>query len=335
MRRPRFLCTGIHWMRLLACLFPGALMLPTGSVHAEDYPSRPITMVVPFAPGGIADITGRPLAASLAKILGQPLVIENRAGAGGAIGMAYAAHQPADGYTILMALSSIVIIPESDRVSGRKPSYQLSDFTPVALISADPTVLLVGSDSPWHSVAELIADAKAHPDRISYSSSGVYGTTHTALAMFAQAADISLLHVPYKGGGPAMTALLTGEVGITAQAPGVAEPYVKSGKARVLASWAGARTANLPSVPTLRELGVDAEFYIWAGVFLPAATPPQIVARLREASRKAATEDPDFQRAMAAMNAPIAYRDGADFDRFIERDAARLGRVVQRMGKLE
>jgi tripartite-type tricarboxylate transporter receptor subunit TctC len=318
--------------RLLAAL---ALALSAGVALAQGYPSRPITMVVPFAPGGIADITGRPLAASMAKSLGQSIVVDNRAGAGGAVGMASAARSPADGYTVLMALSSIVIIPEADKVNERKPQYQVADFAPIALISADPTVLLVPADSPWKTLQELIADAKARPGKISYSSSGVYGTTHTALEMFAQAAGIKLLHVPYKGGGPAMTALLTREVDITAQAPGVGDPHVKAGKVRVLASWGGTRLPSIANVPTMKELGLDAEFYIWSGLFAPAATPPDVLARLREAARKAAREDPDFAKAMAGMNTPISFREGADFQAFIDADAARLARVIRAMGKVE
>jgi tripartite-type tricarboxylate transporter receptor subunit TctC len=312
-----------------------ALALAAGAAAAQGYPSRPITMVVPFAPGGIADITGRPLAASMSKSLGQSIVVDNRAGAGGAVGMAHVARAPADGYTILMALSSIVIIPEAEKVNERKPQYQVSDFAPVALISADPTVLLVPADSPWKTLGDLIADAKARPGKISYSSSGVYGTTHTAFEMFAQAAGIRLLHVPYKGGGPAMTALLTGEVNITAQAPGVGDPHVKAGKVRVLASWGGSRLPSIPTVPTMKELGVDAEFYIWSGLFAPAGTPPDVVAKLREAARKAARDDPDFAKAMAGMNTPISFKEGADFQAFIDADAARLAKVIRAMGKVE
>lgn len=312
-----------------------AIALAATLVHAQGFPTRPISMVVPFAPGGIADITGRPLAASMGKTLGQQVIVENKAGAGGAVGMAFAAKQPGDGYTVLMALSSIVIIPEADKVNERKPAYQVADFAPIALISADPTVLLVPADSPWKTLGDLIADAKARPGKISYSSSGVYGTTHTALEMFAQAAGIKLLHVPYKGGGPAMTALLTKEVDITAQAPGVGDPHVKAGKVRVLASWGGTRLPSIANVPTMKELGVDAEFYIWSGLFAPAGTPPDVLAKLREAARKAAREDPDFAKAMAGMNTPISFREGADFQAFIEQDAARLAKVIRAMGKVE
>lgn len=322
-------------MRLFRICAGVVLALASLAATAQDFPTRPVTMVVPFPPGGIADITGRPLAVSMSKTLGQPIVVENKAGAGGAVGMAHAAKQPADGYTVLMALSSIVIIPEADKVNERKPAYQMSDFAPIALISADPTVLLVPADSPWKTLADLIADAKAQPGKISYSSSGVYGTTHTAFEMFAQAAGIKLLHVPYKGGGPAMTALLTGEVNITAQSPGVADPHVKSGKARVLASWGGTRLPSLANVPTMKELGVDAEFYIWSGLFAPAGTPPAVLAKLREAARAAAKQDPDFARAMTGMNTPIAFREGADFQAFVDGDSQRLAKVIRAMGKTE
>ena len=319
-------------IRLVAGL---ALSLAASFAAAQGYPTRPITMVVPFAPGGIADVTGRPLAASMSKTLGQPILVENKAGAGGALGMAAVARAPADGYTILMALSSIVIIPEAEKFNDRKPQYQVADFVPIALISADPTVLLVPADSPWKTLGELIADAKKNPGKISYSSSGVYGTTHTALEMFAQAAGIKLLHVPYKGGGPAMTALLTGEVNITAQAPGVGDPHVRGGKVRVLASWGATRLPSIANVPTMKELGVDAEFYIWSGLFAPVGTPPAVVDKLRDAARRAARQDPDFERAMSGMNTPIAYKEGAEFQAFIDADAARLGKVIRAMGKVE
>src|ERR1700741_2241549 len=171
------------------------------------YPSKPITMIVPFPPGGVADIVGRPLAAQMEKVLKQPVVGTNRTGAGGAVGMAAAAKSAPDGYTILMALSSISIFPVSDRIMGRAPAYEMKDFAPVALITADPTVLVVGADSPWTNLKEFVASAKTYPEKINYSSSGVYGTLHVAMEMFANAAGVKLFHVPYQGGGPALASL--------------------------------------------------------------------------------------------------------------------------------
>lgn len=320
----------------LACLLGAALAMTLASsiTPAQPYPNKPITMVVPFPPGGIADLTGRVLAPVMSNILGQNIIIENRAGAGGAVGMAHLAKQKADGYTLMTALSSIVIIPASDAVSGRAPLYQMADFTPIALVSADPTVLLVPANSPWKTLDDLIKDAKASPGKISYSSSGIYGTTHTATEMLAQAAGVQFLHVPYKGGGPAMTALLAGEVAVTVQSPGVANPHVKAGKVRMLASWGATRLPAIAEVPTMKEHGYDVEFTIWAALFAPAGLPPDVLAKVRGAARQA-MQDSKFRASMNAMNTPITYLEGAEFDHFIAQDAKRLGEVVKRMGKLE
>jgi tripartite-type tricarboxylate transporter receptor subunit TctC len=316
---------------VLAALAAAAAALPA---HAQQYPNRPITMIVPFPPGGIADITGRPLAVSMSKVLGQPVVIENKAGAGGAVGHAFVAKAKPDGYTIMTALSSIAVIPEADKVNGRPSTYQMSDFTPIALISADPTILLVPAGAPWKTLKELIDDARSRPGKISYASSGVYGTIHTCFEMLAQAADVKLLHVPYKGGGPAMTALLAGETNLGAQSPGVSDPHIKSGKIRVLGSWAGARTASLPDVPTMKEQGFDVEFYNWAGVFAPAGLPPEVRERLTAAVRQSA-QDPEFVKALTNVNTPVNYKEGKDFDVFLDTDTRRLAAVVQKMGKTE
>jgi tripartite-type tricarboxylate transporter receptor subunit TctC len=304
------------------------------SAQAQPFPNRPITVIVPFPPGGIADITGRPLAVSMAKHFGQPVVVENKAGAGGAVGHAFVAKAKPDGYTIMTALSSIVVIPEADKVNGRPSTYQMSDFTPIALVSADPTILLVPADSPWKTLKDLIDDARSRPGKISYASSGVYGTIHTCFEMLAQAANVKFLHVPYKGGAPAMTALLAGETNLGAQSPGVANPHLKSGRIRTLGSWAGARTAALPDVPTMREQGVDVEFYIWAGVFTPAGLPADVRERITAAVRQSA-QDPEFVKALANVNTPVNYKEGRDFDQFLDADTKRLAAVVQKMGKTE
>jgi tripartite-type tricarboxylate transporter receptor subunit TctC len=234
----------------------------------------------------------------------------------------------------MTALSSIVVIPEADKVNGRPSTYQMSEFAPIALVSADPTILLVSADAPWKTLKELIDDARSRPGKISYASSGVYGTIHTCFEMLAQAADVKFLHVPYKGGGPAMVALLAGETNLGAQSPGVSSPHIKAGKIRVLGSWAATRTAALPDVPTMKEQGFDVEFYIWAGVFAPAGLPSDVAARIRTAVRQG-VQDPEFKTAMAGINTPINFLEGADFDRFLETDTRRLAAVVQKMGKTE
>jgi tripartite-type tricarboxylate transporter receptor subunit TctC len=322
-------------MRSIAALLLAlAAVMTPGAAQAQSYPNRSITIIVPFPPGGIADITGRPFAAVMSRLVGQPVIIENKAGAGGAVGHAYAARAKPDGYTLMMALSSIVIIPVADEVNGRQPTYKMSDFEPIALVSADPTVLMVPADSPWKTMKDLVAEAKANPGKISYSSSGIYGTTHTATEMLAQAAGIRLLHVPYNGGGPAMKAALANEVRFTIQSPGVADPHVKSRRMRLLGSWGGKRVPSLPDVPTMKEQGYDAEFYIWAALFAPAGIPQEVATKLRQVSRQVAQE-PEFRRAMDGMNTPIDYRDGADFQAFLDADGRRLAQVIRRMGKTQ
>ncbi len=305
------------------------------AASAQDvYPSKPVTMVNPFPPGGVADIVGRPLAALMEKTLKQPVVMVNRPGAGGAVGMASVAKAPADGYTILMGLSSISIFPVSDRINGKAPAYELKDFAPIALVTADPTVLVVRTDSPYKTLRDFVDAAKANPGKINYSSSGVYGTLHVAMEIFASAAGIKLFHVPYQGGGPAVTALLGGQVEALASGPAAAIGQIKGGKMRALASWSTERLKLLPEIPTFRELGYDAEFYIWTGVFAPAATPGPIVAKLREVVREAATSA-EFKAAMEKVSTPVSYLDAPEFRKYWERDAARLKIALEKIGKVE
>jgi tripartite-type tricarboxylate transporter receptor subunit TctC len=312
---------------LFACLLAAA-------ARAQPYPSKPITMIVPFPPGGVADIVGRPLAAQMEKSLKQPVVVTNRTGAGGAVGMAAVAKSAPDGYTILMGLSSISIFPVSDRIMGRTPAYEMKDFAPIALITADPTVLVVGADSPWKTLQEFVASAKAYPGKINYSSSGVYGTLHVAMEIFAHAAGIKLFHVPYQGGGPAVTALLGGQVHALASGPAAAIGQIKAGKMRALASWSTERLPLLPEIPTFKELGYDAEFYIWSGVFAPAATPAPVIDRLRVAVREAATSA-EFKSTMEKVSTPVSYLDAPAFRSYWERDAARLKAALEKIGRVE
>jgi tripartite-type tricarboxylate transporter receptor subunit TctC len=311
-----------------------ALVFVAATALAQPYPSKPITMVVPFPPGGVADIVGRPLAAQMEKTLKQPVVVVNRTGAGGAVGMASVAKAAPDGYTILMGLSSISIFPVSDRINGRQPAYELKDFAPVALITADPTVLIVGADSPWTTLKEFVASAKAYPGKINYSSSGVYGTLHVAMEIFANAAGIQLFHVPYQGGGPALTALLGGQVHALASGPAPAVGQIKAGKVRALASWSSERLALLPEIPTFKELGYDAEFYIWSGVFAPAPVPTPVLDRLRLAVREAATSE-EFKGVMEKVQTPVHYLDAPAFRTYWEKDAARLKVALEKIGKIE
>jgi tripartite-type tricarboxylate transporter receptor subunit TctC len=263
------------------------------------------------------------------------VLVVNRPGAGGAVGTTSVAKAAPDGYTILMSLSSISIFPVSDPMNGRPVPYQLSDFAPIALVTADPTILVVAADVPYKTIQEFIAAAKAYPGQMNYSSSGTYGTLHVAMEMFANAAGIKMFHIPYQGGGPAVTALLGGQVHALASGPAAVVGQIKGGKMRALAGWGDKRLASMPDLPTFKELGYkDVEFYIWSGVFVPAATPVPVQAKLREAVRAAAS-DPQFVGAMTKAETPIQYLDAPQFREFLARDAARLKVAVEKIGRVD
>ncbi len=304
------------------------------SAALAQYPDRTITMVVPFPPGGVADTVARPMAEAMSRDLKQSVVIENKAGAGGAIGMAHAAKAKPDGYTVLMALSSYTVLPEADKVLGRTPQYQLADLKPVARVTADPTVLAVRAESPWKTYAEFIAAARAAPGKITFGSSGNYGTMHMPMAMLALSQGVQMTHVPYTGAGPAIVGLLGGQVDALSTGPASIVQHVKAGKVRVLAHWGDGRLASLPDVPSLKELGVPVEYAQWSGIFVPAGTPEPVVARLREAA-KAAANDERVKQVLGTAGSPILYMDAPEFQRYVDADAAKMSDVVKKVGKLE
>ena len=318
-------------VRSIAAVCLAALIF---AAWAQDYPNRPITLIVPFPPGGVADNVARPVALALGKQLGQPVIIENKQGAGGGIGMAQVARAKPDGYTLLLALSSISIIPEADKVLGRTPLFTLDQLTPVARFTADPVVLAVRAESPWKTYAEFIAYAKANPKKINYGSSGNYGTMHVPMEMLGSATGASFTHVPFTGAAPSVTALLGGSLDAVASGPSTVVQHVKAGKLRVLANWGPERHPALPGVPTLRELGVAVEFAQWAGLFAPGGTPEPVLAALRRAARDM-QDDAAFKQTFVTLQTPLAYLDAPAFHTYWDIDAKKMAEVVQRIGKVE
>jgi tripartite-type tricarboxylate transporter receptor subunit TctC len=310
-----------------------ALLVPLAFAQS-DYPNKSITMVVPFPPGGVADITGRPAAEAMGRFLKQPVVVENKAGAGGGVGMAYVAKAKPDGYTVLLALSSISVIPEADKILGRDPMYGFDQLVPVARFTADPTVLAVRADGPYKTVKDLIEAAQKSPKAIPYGSSGNYGTMHVPMEMLSQSAGVKMLHVPFTGAGPAIVALLGGQVDALSTGPSTVIGHAKAGKIRILATWGDSRHPALPDVPTLKELGYDAQYSQWTGLFVPAGTPEPVIAKLREAARFAA-DDAVFKSALAKVETPIQYLDQAQFRAFWDRDVAKMSDVVKKIGRVE
>lgn len=300
----------------------------------EAFPSRPITMVVPFPPGGVADTVGRPMAEAMGRILKQSVVVENRAGAGGGIGFAHVAKARPDGYTILMALSSVSVIPEADRILGKAPSYELNQLKPIARITADPTVLVVRAETPWKTYKDFVAEMRKNPTKFNYGSSGNYGTMHVPMEQLKAAEKFAITHIPYTGAGPAVIGLLGGQVDALATGPASVVSHIKSGKVRALAHWGEGRLAALPDVPSFKELGIAAEFAQWSGIFVPANTPDDIVAKLRDAVRQAANDE-KVRQIISNSGSPIQFLDAPEFGRYVDTDAKKLAEVVKRIGKVQ
>ena len=321
-------------LRFTAALALALLAAPLAAQSQSDYPNRPVTMVVPFPPGGVADITARPAAEAMGRFLKQAVVVENKAGAGGGVGHQHVARAKPDGYTVLLALSSISILPWADQVLGRDTMYQLDQLVPVARFTADPTVLAVRADAPYQSVKDLVEASRKAPGTIPYGSSGNYGTMHVPMEMLAGAAGTKMLHVPFTGAGPAIIALLGGQVQALSTGPSSVMGHVKGGKVRVLASWGESRHPALPDVPTLKELGYDAQFTQWTGLFVPAGTPEPVIAKLREAARFV-VQDEAFKAALAKVGTPVQYLDQPQFRAFYESESRTLGEAVRRIGKVE
>ena len=315
--------------------FASVLLAGVFGVHAQEtFPTRAITLIVPFPPGGVAEITGRPTAMAMEKILKQPLALVNRPGAGGAVGNAAVANAKPDGYTLLMALSSISVIPAADQLFDRKPAYSIDQFATIALISADPTILVSHPSLPVKNIKELVALARARQGQMSFSSSGIYGALHMPMEMFLHHYKLKMRHVPTTGGGPAITTLLGGHVEMTAGGPAAITAHVKSGKLRPHVSWGAKRHENYPDVPTFKEQGADIEYYIWSGLMAPRATPEPVLKVLRDTVRKA-VDDADFKTAMARVNSPIQYMDAPEFAKYWDADAKRLAAVVKVVGKVD
>jgi tripartite-type tricarboxylate transporter receptor subunit TctC len=313
----------------------GTFLLPRLAQAQAAWPSQNLKMVVPFPPGGQGDLAARPIAKAFERILGKAVVVDNRGGAGGALGNAAVARGANDGHTLLMTLSSLAVLPEADRIMGRTPQYETAELIPIARVLADPTLLAVHADTPWKTVADLVADARRSPGQIPYGSSGPYGTLHVSMEMFTTSAGIKLNHVPYRGAGPALNDLLSGQIKALASAPGVLKQQAEAGKIRVLANFGAERVPAFPDVPTFRELGFsDVEFYIWGGLFVPRATPPDVVTLLRNAMRDAMA-DPETRRTFEAAGSPPAYLDQPEFASFVERDSTRLIAAVRKIGRVD
>jgi len=312
-----------------------AALLARPALAQDAYPSRAITIINPFPPGGASEVVTRPLAAVMEPIIKQPVVLETKAGAAGAVGAQAVASARPDGYTLLSHITSISGFAEVDRLFGRQPKFTNADFIPLARFVADPCVIVVNDQQPYKTLKELIDDAKKRPDELIYSSSGLYGALHIPTALFAKAAgDLKLRHLPTAGGGPALTALLGNNAQILVSSVSASLAQIKAGKARPLALFGGQRSKALPDVPTMKELGYDVEYYLWVGMFAPKGTPENVITYLREALNKAAHTD-QYKTALTNLGQELDYMDQADFAKFWAADAKRIEDAVRQIGRVD
>jgi tripartite-type tricarboxylate transporter receptor subunit TctC len=311
-----------------------AALLPAVARAQEAYPSRPITILNAFPPGGANDLVTRPLASALEPIFKQPVVVETKAGAAGAVGAQVAATSRPDGYTLLSHNNGLSGYAEVDKLFGRAPKTTRADFIPLARLSADPVLLVVNPQQSWKTLEEFVADAKKQPDKIVYSSGGFYGASHLPVAMIEHAADIKgMRHLPTAGGGPAITAVLGNNAQMTTQTVQATLSHIKAGKLRALASYGAERSKALPDVPTMKEKGFDLVYYLWVGLFAPKGTPAPVVSTLTGAIDKAAASD-TFTSAVANIGLEPGYQPAAAFAKFWDEDARLAEDTIRRIGKL-
>jgi tripartite-type tricarboxylate transporter receptor subunit TctC len=297
---------------------------------AQGYPNRPIRLVVGFAPGGAADTVARAYSDNLSRILGQPVVIENRAGAGSSIAADNVAHSPPDGYSVLIASpASISVNP----ALNPKLNYKPGDLAPVTKVSSSPLILVVNPSTGINSVKELVTAAKKDPGKLNYATSGVGSAPHFGAVLFSQATGIHMEHVPFKGGSPAVVSVVAGDTQVTFATPPSVLPMVKGGRLRALAVTSRERSPLMPDIPGMEEAGFpDYALSFWYGFFVPAGTPPEIIWKLYEATA-AAAQRPEVKAALAREGTEVALsKSPNDFAAFLTEDAKFWVKLVKDSG---
>lgn len=314
---------GLQALVLLLAAVAGA------GTWAQDYPNRAVKLIVPFPPGGGTDILARPIAQKLSELWGQPVVVDNRGGAGGNLGTKLAAEAPPDGYTLILGVQGTHAVNQS---LYSNPGFDATrDFAAITQIANTPNILVVHPSVPATSVSQLIALARQKPGGLNYATPGNGTPSHLATEMFKTMADVNLVHVPYKGSGPALTDMLGGQTQLwIANAP-VVLPHIKTGKLRALATTSAKRPAIAPDVPTLAEAGLkDYEADTWYGLFAPARTPPAVLDRIHADIVKVLNL-PEIRETFAAQGAEIVANSQAEFTRKVREDVAKWRKVVQQL----
>lgn len=319
-----------HLSRRLFAVSACLTLLGSVAHAAEDaakFPSKPMTLIVPYAPGGSSDTRARQLGAKMSAVLGQPVIVENKAGAGGNIGTDAIAKAAPDGYTF--GMGNFAPLSVNKALMAKMPFDAERDLLPIVLIERGPLVLVVNEKSPFKSFNDLVAYGKANPDKINYASAGTGGAYHLAGELLSQATGVPMVHIPYKGGGPATTDLLAGQVSFMFDMAPAVTPFIKDHKMRALAVAHESRLPQLPDVPTLNELGLkDMAMSNWFGLVAPKGTPPAIIAKLNDAANKA-LKDPDVVKAIVGPGNVIGGGTPDQFTTFVGHERARWSKVVK------
>ena len=306
----------------------GMLLALTTAVAAQDYPTKPVRLIVPFPPGGSNDVVGRMIATQLSERLGKQVVVDNRGGAGGVIGTEITANAPKDGYTLQVISLAHAVNPWLYKL----PYDPIKSFTPISILASGPNVLAINPSLPVNSVKELVALAKQKPGELQYASAGVGSFQHLGGELFKLEAGVDMLHVPFKGGGPAMIDVIGGHTKLLFSSLVQTTPHIRSGKLKPLGTGGSKRNAVLPDVPTIAEAGVPGyEAVNWWGVVAPAGTPEPVIARLHEAIREVQTSA-DVQKQFSSEGAEIVQMSSPEFAAFIEKEMKKWERVVKQGG---
>jgi tripartite-type tricarboxylate transporter receptor subunit TctC len=314
----------------LAAGLASLLLSAAAAAQADAYPSRPVRLVVPYAPGGVSDITGRIVAQKMTELLGQSVVVENRAGAGGMVGTGSVARSAPDGYTIVLSsLSAYAIGPRLVKAPLYDP---INDFTPIAAVALSPTILTINTALPFQNVRELIAYAKANPGKLTYGSSGIGSVAHISAEMLRASTGIELVHVPYKSAAQAYPDMISGSVSMVFDALPSAIQHIRSGKARPLAMMSDRRASLVPDVPTFAEAGYpEATLRLWVGLHGPANLPGAIVQKLNETAARAVAA-PDVRERFTAVGADAYSTSPQQFAELVRADVERLGKMMAAAG---
>jgi tripartite-type tricarboxylate transporter receptor subunit TctC len=316
---------------VLLVLLVLALGMPS-ALTAADYPTKPVTLLIPMAPGGSSDVLGRAFASVATKYLEQPVVATNKSGASGMIGGQAGAKAPPDGYTLTVVSTSVRCAVAWEKANGRTPAFTEDDFIGIVTLNISPAVIIVPYESPWKKLEDLIADARSKPGYYAYCSGGLYSSSHMPLEIFSRALGLKFRHVPSTGGGPCINAVVGKHVDFASQYPSSSIALIQGKKMRALAIQSDKRLESLPDVPTVKELGIDAEFYQNTSIAVPRNTPLPVIQKLREVAKKV-VEDKTYTGVVENMGDEVYYLIGDAMVNRWKKEAESINKVMEAIVK--